>query len=161
MSGTSNPPRDGEGDRLPKAGGGGRRGNLRRPTVYTARKLRRAMSLPEVSLRQRIRGSAGGVSFRKQHPIDPCVVDFYCSGSRLIIEVDGHGHDRGNRPQRDERRDAFLRERGYRLPRIGATDLLNDPDGVAEAVIAAAADPLHHRAARGGPPPRAGEDHDA
>ncbi|HEX8512644.1 MAG TPA: endonuclease domain-containing protein [Allosphingosinicella sp.] len=157
----SNPPRDGEGDRRPKAGGGGGRGNSRRPTVYTARKLRRAMSLPEVLLWQRIRGSAGGVSFRKQHPIDPYVVDFYCSGSRLIVEVDGQAHDRGDRPQRDERRDAFLRERGYRLLRIAASDVLKDPDGVAEAVVAAASDPLHHRASRGGPPPRAGEDHDA
>jgi hypothetical protein len=83
------------------------------------------MSLPEVLLWQRIRGSAGGASFRKQHPI------------------------------------AFLRERGYRLLRIAATDVLKDPDGVAEAVVAAASDPLHHRASRGGPPPRAGEDHDA
>jgi very-short-patch-repair endonuclease len=119
------------------------------------------MSLPEVLLWQRIRGSAGGVSFRKQHPIDPYVVDFYCSGSRLIVEVDGQAHDRGDRPQRDERRDAFLRERGYRLLRIAASDVLKDPDGVAEAVVAAASDPLHHRASRGGPPPRAGEDHDA
>ncbi len=161
MKDPSNPPRDGEGDRPPKAGGGGGRGNLCRPTVYRARKLRRAMSLPEVLLWQRIRGSAGGVSFRKQHPIDPYIIDFYCSGSKLIIEVDGQAHDRGDRPERDERRDAFLRERGYRLLRIAATDVLKDPDGVAEAVVAAAADPLHHRASRGGPPPRAGEDRDA
>jgi very-short-patch-repair endonuclease len=119
------------------------------------------MSLPEVLLWQRIRRAAGSVSFRKQHPIDPYVVDFYCSSSKLIIEVDGEAHDRGDRPERDERRDAFLRERGYRLLRILAKDVLQDPDGIAEAIVAAAADPLHHRATRGGPPPRPGEDHDA
>ncbi|HEX8481965.1 MAG TPA: endonuclease domain-containing protein [Allosphingosinicella sp.] len=85
------------------------------------------MTLPEVLLWQRIRGSAGGVSFRKQHPIDPYVVDFYCSGSKPIIEIDGQAHDRGDRPGRDERRDAFLRERGYRLLRIAATDVLKGP----------------------------------
>jgi very-short-patch-repair endonuclease len=119
------------------------------------------MSLPEVLLWQRIRRSVGGVSFRKQHPIDPYVVDFYCSSSKLIIEVDGEAHDRGDRPQRDERRSAFLRDQGFRILRIAAGDVLKDPDGVAAAIVAAATDPLHHRASRGGPPPRPGEDQDA
>jgi very-short-patch-repair endonuclease len=119
------------------------------------------LSLPEGLLWQRLWGSPGGVAFRKQHPIDPYVVDFYCSRSRLIVEVDGEAHDRGDRPRRDERRDTFLRERGCRILRIAAVEVLKDPDGIAAAVVAAAADPLHHRAARGGPPPRPGEDHDA
>jgi len=152
------PPRDGEGDRRPQAGGGGGVPTLRRPTVYAARKLRRAMSLPEVLLWQRLRGSPGGVAFRKQHPIDPYVADFYCSAVRLVIEVDGDAHDRGDRPQRDEVRDAFLRERGYRMLRIAAADVLKDLDGVAASVVDYAANPLHHRASRGGPPPRPGED---
>jgi very-short-patch-repair endonuclease len=153
----SDPPRDGEGDRRPQAGGGGG-GTLRRPTVYRARRLRREMSLPEVLLWQRLRGSPQGVSFRKQHPIDPYVADFYCSRSKLVIELDGLAHDLGNRPERDERRDAFLRERGYQVLRIAADEILRDPDSVAASVVAYAADPLHRRAARGGPPPRPGED---
>ena len=155
----SDPPRDGEGDRAKRGGGGSE--NLRRPVVYTARRLRRTMSLPEVLLWQRLRGSPGGLSFRKQHPIDPYVADFYCSGARLVIEVDGSSHDRGDRPHRDERREAFLREGGYSVLRIAAADVLKDPDGVASAVIAYAADPLHRRASRDGPPPRPGEDLDA
>ena len=150
MGGVSNPPRDGEGDRRPKAGGGGGRGNLRRPTVYAARKLRRAMSLPEVLLWQRLKG--------KQHPIDPYVADFYCSVSRLVVEVDGTVHDGADRPQRDEARDSFLHERGYQVLRIAADEVLKDPDGVAASIVAHAANPLHPRAARGGPPPRPGED---
>ncbi|HEX8622493.1 MAG TPA: endonuclease domain-containing protein [Allosphingosinicella sp.] len=134
---------------------------MRRPTVYKARKLRRTMSLPEVLIWQRIRRSAGGVTFRKQHPIDPYVADFYCGSSKLVVEVDGEAHDRGDRPQRDERRDAFFQARGYRTLRIAAGDVLRDPDGVASAIVAAATDPLHHRASRGGPPPRPGEDLDA
>jgi very-short-patch-repair endonuclease len=157
MTGHQEPPRDGEGDRA-KRGGGGRE-TLRRPTVYTARKLRRSMSLPEVLLWQRLRGSPYGLSFRKQHPIDPYVADFYCSAAKLVIELDGMGHDLGNRPARDEKRDTFLRERGYRLFRIAAAEVLRDPDAVAQSIIAyAAANPLHHRPAGGGPPPRPGED---
>jgi very-short-patch-repair endonuclease len=155
--GRSDPPRDGEGDRRPKAGGGGG-GTLRRPTVYKARRLRRELSLPEVLLWQRLRGSPQGVSFRKQHPIDPYVADFYCSRSKLVIELDGVAHDLGDRPQRDERRDEFLKERGYQVLRIAADEVLRDPDSVAESIVTYAANPLHHRAARGGPPPRPGED---
>ncbi len=161
VRGGFDPPRDGEGDRRPKAGGGGGAGNLHRPTVYTARKLRRKMSLPEVLLWQRLRGSPGGVAFRKQHPTDPYVADFYCSAAKLIIEVDGQAHDRGDRPQRDEARDVFLRDRGYQLLRIAAEDVLKNPDGVAASIVAYAADPLHRRASRAGPPPRAGEDRNA
>ena len=156
VRGLPNPPRDGEGDREPQARGGGGSASLRRPTVYAARKLRSTMSLPEVLLWQRLRGSPEGVAFRKQHPIDPYVADFYCSAARLVIEVDGEAHDRGDRPQRDESRDAFLQQRGYRVLRIAAADVLKNPDGVAASVVAYAADPLHQPSA--GPPPRPGED---
>jgi very-short-patch-repair endonuclease len=117
------------------------------------------MSLPEVLLWQRLRGSPGGVSFRKQHPIEPYVADFYCSAAKLVIDLDGIAHDLGNRPAHDEKRDAFLRERGYRLFRVAATDVLRDQDSIARSIIAyAAASPLHRPAAPAGPPPRPGED---
>jgi very-short-patch-repair endonuclease len=154
-----NPPRDGEGDRRPQAGGGGGSKTLRRPAVYAARKLRRQMSLPEVLLWQRLRGAPDGIRFRKQHPIDPYVADFYCSAARLVVEIEGEAHDRGDRPARDARRSAFLQGRGYRVVRIAAADVLKVADGVAASIVACAAEsPLHHRAARGGPPPHAGED---
>jgi very-short-patch-repair endonuclease len=142
----------------PRGGGGAPSATLRRPAVYVARKLRRTMSLPEVLLWQRLRGSPEGVSFRKQHPIDPYVADFYCSAARLVSEIDGQAHDRGDRPQRDEARAAFLKEPGYQVLRILAQEVMKDPDSVADSVVAHVADPLHHRAARGGPPPRPGED---
>ncbi len=60
-----------------EAGGGGLPQMLR-PEVSIARKLRREMSLPEVQLWQRLRGRVGRFRFRRQHPIGPYVVDFYC-----------------------------------------------------------------------------------
>ena len=117
------------------------------------------MSLPEVLLWQRLGGSPSGMSFRKQHPIDPYVADFYCSACRLVIEVDGKDHECGDRPQRDEARDAFLHERGYQVLRIRADEVLKDPDAMAASIVAyAAARPLHRRGPRGGPPARPGED---
>jgi very-short-patch-repair endonuclease len=116
------------------------------------------MSLPEVLLWQRLRGRKAGVKFRSQHPIGPYVVDFYCSESRLVIEVDGEVHNRGDRPAHDEARDAFLRENGHQVMHLPAADILKDADGVAAAIAALAASPLHHDAARRSPPPRAGEE---
>ena len=117
---------------------------MRRRTVDKARRLRRDMSLPEVLLWQRLKGSPNGVSFRKQHPIDPYIVDFFCAAARLIVEVDGEVHLMSDRPQRDEARELFLRGLDYGIVRIAAKDILRDADGVAESILALAAPPLHH-----------------
>jgi glycyl-tRNA synthetase alpha chain len=66
--GAHDPPRDGEGDRSRSDGGGGHAPTLRDPKLYEARRARREMSLPEVLLWQRLKGSPQGLRFRKQHP---------------------------------------------------------------------------------------------
>ena len=139
-------------------GGGGGAPQARRPEVTTARKLRRDMSLPEVLLWQRLRGSKAGLKFRRQHPIGDYVVDFYCREAALVIEVDGEAHSHGDRPTRDDRRDGFLEMNGYKVLHIPASEVLADVDRVADAIGALVASPLHHAAARRGPPPRTGED---
>lgn len=125
--------------------------------VQIARRLRKEMSLPEVLLWQRLRGRAGGVKFRRQHPLAGYVVDFYCPKARLIVEIDGEAHNRRNRPARDAKRDAILAGHGFRILRISAAQILADVDAVAETLSAAAL-PLHRPL--GGPPPHAqhGED---
>ncbi|MGH6617080.1 endonuclease domain-containing protein [Sphingomonas sp.] len=127
-----------------------------RPEVSIARKLRKEMSLPEVLLWQRLRGQKSGLKFRRQHPVGPYVIDFYCRESALAIEIDGEAHNRDDRPQRDERRDAFLQENGLSILHVAAARILKDPDAAAEAIAAYAARPLHQPSA--GPPPRIGEE---
>jgi H+-translocating NAD(P) transhydrogenase subunit alpha len=97
-----------------------------RPEVSTARKLRREMSLPEVLLWRALRGEKTGIKFRRQHPVGPYVVDFYCRATSLIVELDGEAHERGDRPQRDVLRDRFLKENGYRVTRVNAAEVLRD-----------------------------------
>jgi very-short-patch-repair endonuclease len=140
-------------------GGGGGVPRMLRPEVATARTLLRDMSLPEVLLWQRLRGHKAGLKFRRQHPIGPYVVDFYCAAARFVVEIDGEAHNRGNRPARDSARDAFLGENGHRILRVSAQRILHDPDAAAEAIVAHVARPLHHLPEEAnGPPPRAGED---
>ena len=132
----------------------------RRRTTNYARALRRKMTLPEVLLWQVLPQKPDGLKFRRQHPTGPYVLDFFCSDARLAIEIDGEIHARGDRPERDALRDAWLRERGVETLRIPAVELLSDLDAVLRFVINETTSrlPLHHPA--GGPPPRGklGED---
>ena len=115
------------------------------------------MSLPEVLLWQRLRKRAGGVKFRRQHPVGGYIADFYCAEAKLIVEIDGEGHNRGDRPTRDLARDAVLMDLGLTVLHVPAAHVLANVNAAAEA-IAVAALPLHRPA--GGPPPHAkhGED---
>ncbi len=116
------------------------------------------MSLPEVLLWQELRKRPGGFKFRRQHPELAFVHDFCCLRERLLIEVDGVSHDRGNQPAFDEWRDTAMLERGYRTLRIPAGIVLQDVEEAVIAIVAACREvgPLHRPA--DGPPPRAGEE---
>ncbi|MFZ5744512.1 MAG: endonuclease domain-containing protein [Pseudomonadota bacterium] len=103
--------------------------------VERAKQLRAAMSLPERLLWSRLRKSPGGVRFRRQHPVGTFVLDFYCPALRLGIEIDGLAHDMGDHPEQDLMRDAWLRKQGYSIVRIPATEVLKNPDEVAEAIV--------------------------
>jgi very-short-patch-repair endonuclease len=118
------------------------------------------MSLPEVLLWRALRLRPGGFKFRRQCPIDKYIIDFACIETRLVIEVDGEAHNRGDRPQRDERRDTDLQQLGFRILRVTAQDVLSHLNSVVEGIVAACREvgPLHHPAVPGGPPPRSGED---
>ncbi len=101
--------------------------------IDRARDLRREMSLPEVQLWQALRGEKlGGLKFRRQHPIAPYVLDFYCAGARLAVEIDGESHE--GRGAQDARRDAFLLDQGIRTLRIPARDVLNDLTAVTDHI---------------------------
>lgn len=147
---TDYPPRHGEGDHAKRGGGGVPR--MLRPEVAVARKLRRQMSYPEVLLWQWLRGQQTGYKFRKQHPIGPYVADFCCLSARLVVEIDGAYHGYAD----DGDRDAFMKENGFRVLRVGAADVARDLEAVIAAIVSSAARPLHH--ASHGSPPRSGED---
>ena len=105
-------------------------------TVDNARRLRRNLSPPEARLWSRLRTRAPGAPiFRRQHPIGRYVLDFYCAKARLAVEVDGIGHDMGDRPQRDLRRDAWLRAQGVTVMRISASDVMRAIDDVVDAIV--------------------------
>jgi very-short-patch-repair endonuclease len=116
------------------------------------------MSLPEVLLWQELRKRPGGLKFRRQHPAGPYMADFFCHEARLVVEVDGEAHERGDRPARDAERDGWFAERRFKVLRVPAAEVLSNLDGVLAFILVEAGRgiPLHHAAH--GPPPLSGED---
>jgi very-short-patch-repair endonuclease len=113
-----------------------------------AGRLRREMSLPEILLWRALKARPGGFKFRKGHPAQQFTADFYCHEARRIIEVDGEAHGRGDRPERDSRRDAWFAERRIDVLRITAKEVLTNLDGVVSGVIARAGGQSSYRPRR-------------
>lgn len=93
------------------------------------------MSLPEVLLWRELKGKPLGMRFRRQFPARGFIADFACLEARLLIEIDGIAHDMGDRPQRDQRRDAILKADGWRIVRIAAKRVLAEPLQTADAIV--------------------------
>jgi very-short-patch-repair endonuclease len=75
-----------------------RRDKRQRVTIVTRRRsqrLRENATFPEQLLWSKLRGKQlAGLRFRRQHPIEPYIVDFYCPTARLAIKLDGDSHDK-------------------------------------------------------------------
>jgi len=85
------------------------------------------MSLPEVVLWEELRsGRLSGLRFRRQHPIGPYVLDFYCAPMKLGVEVDGAAHGFADRARHDEHRDRWLTRQGIKLLRFSVADVMDD-----------------------------------
>jgi very-short-patch-repair endonuclease len=105
-----------------------------------ARRMRREPTPAEAALWSRLSDSTVlGHKFRRQHPIDRFIVDFYCASARLAIEVDGPIHD--EQREHDAVRQARLESLGIRVLRFTNAEVL----GVLDTVIAAIARALPPR----------------
>ena len=101
-----------------------------------ARALRRRSTDAERALWIQLRNrQLDGAKFRRQVPIGQFVVDFFCLNARLIVEVDGGQH--ANDQDRDAKRTAWLTSEGYKVFRVWNNDVLENSDGVLEAIRAA------------------------
>jgi len=73
-----------------------------------------------------------GVSFRRQHAIGPYMADFCSPHSKLIIELDGSQHL--DDEEYDNHRKEFLETKGYKVLRFWNNDVMNDLNGVIQAI---------------------------
>jgi very-short-patch-repair endonuclease len=85
---------------------------------------------PEKRLWRSLSNSQLGYKIRRQSVIGGLIVDFFCPAKALVIEVDGDTHD----VEADHRRDTLLSIRGYRTIRFTNADVMNNIDGVLDAI---------------------------
>ena len=107
-------------------------------TLSRARELRRALTPAERKLWSALRGKQlYGLKFRRQHPLPPYIVDFYCHEKRLIVELDGGQHNEVARTAYDLERTAWLQGKGLRVIRFWNYEVETNLVGVLEAIARA------------------------
>ena len=97
------------------------------------RALRKRSTKPEQLLWQALRNRKfHGLKFRRQHPIDPFIVDFVCIERKLVIELDGDYHEYVE--QKDARRQKYIEDHGFTVLRFLNEDVLDDVEAVLIAI---------------------------
>ncbi len=92
------------------------------------------MTNAEAKLWNRLRnGQLLGTKFRRQVPIGSFIADFCCRNPKLVVEVDGSQHT--ERGTQDAARTRVLAEHGYTVVRFWDNEVLQDIDGVLEAIV--------------------------
>ena len=72
------------------------------------------------------------LKFRRQHVIQPYIVDFYCHEIGLVIELDGSQHGSDDVIEYDAERTKFLQDLGLTVVRYWNHDVLSRTDVVLE-----------------------------
>jgi adenine-specific DNA-methyltransferase len=126
-----------------------------RPTNPHARRLRREATGVERKLWSALRNrQLENHKFRFQATIGTFVVDFLCVEKRLVVELDGSQHSE----EGDRRRTAYLEAQGYVVMRFWNSDLVENFDGVVEAIrLKLATSPATPDTPSPNPLPQAGE----
>ncbi len=88
-------------------------------TIGKAKALRKNMTKAEELLWKRLnKKQILGLRFRRQHPINIFIADFYCHVARIVIELDGKIHEIPENKIYDYAREAELREFGLEILRF-------------------------------------------
>jgi len=74
------------------------------------------------------------LKFRRQHPLQHFIADFYCHEAKLVIELDGDIHELDNVRQYDERRQKAIEELGLTVLRFTNEQIFSDPDIVLKKI---------------------------
>jgi very-short-patch-repair endonuclease len=102
--------------------------------ISIARRLRRNQTEAERKLWFRLRDRRlSRLKFRRQVEVDRYVVDFLCADAKLIVEIDGGQHAIAT--EADAERTKVLETAGYLVLRFWNHDVLQNADGVVEAIL--------------------------
>ncbi|WP_262151974.1 endonuclease domain-containing protein [Chryseobacterium foetidum] len=71
-----------------------------------------------------------GFKFRRQHPINLFIADFYCHQLKLIIEIDGQYHNFQEQIKKDRERTEILESNGLQVIRFSNNEIMEDLDKI-------------------------------
>jgi len=122
----------------------------------TAKRLRTTATPHERALWRALKDlPVEGTHFRRQAPIGPYVVDFFCPAARLIIELDGGHHNDDETAVRDRERQLWLEHEGFRVVRFWNSEINRDLTAVLERIyvelhgsLEAEIEPIKHQRRR-------------
>jgi len=96
-----------------------------------ALELRKPLTKAENILWQKLRNrKINGFKFRRQHPINRFIADFYCHEAKLIIELDGCIHDLPEIQERDRIKQDYIESKGLKMLRFKNEEVLFSIDVV-------------------------------
>lgn len=107
-----------------------------KPSIFeNAKELRRQLTNAEKKLWNVLRNrKLLGYKFRRQHPINNFIADFYCHEKHLVIELDGDIHDLPEQIEYDEDRTYELEELGVIVIRFTNNEVEKGFDKVLEKI---------------------------
>jgi very-short-patch-repair endonuclease len=107
-----------------------------KPSVFKlAKELRKNETEAEKMLWSKLnKNQIIGLQFRRQHPINIFIADFYCPKIKLVIEVDGSIHEIFEYEKHDIGRSEMLNDFGITVIRFTNEQILNDLDGTIKQI---------------------------
>jgi very-short-patch-repair endonuclease len=104
-------------------------------TKARAAELRKNMTVAEKVLWHQLRNrKVNDLKFRRQHPVDIFILDFYCHERKLAIEVDGEIHKKELQRECDENRTFILNEFGIQILRFSNDDVIDQTERVINSI---------------------------
>lgn len=114
-----------------------------RGLVGNAKALRRRMTPSEKRLWSALRKNRLSLwRFRRQQPVGPYIVDFYCSEAKLILELDGESHVK--KESSDKARDDFFKHNGIDVFRVWDSQVFDNPEGILALIFQRCAERTGH-----------------
>ena len=103
--------------------------------VSFARERRRDNTDAEALLWSMLRDRRmNGRKFRREHPCEPYVLDFFCRELGIVVELDGGQHNSAEGKEADRVRTAFLERLGYRVLRFTNRAVLTETTSVLDVI---------------------------
>ncbi|MBL8030156.1 MAG: endonuclease domain-containing protein [Candidatus Doudnabacteria bacterium] len=98
------------------------------------KELRNNLGLPEILLWNQLKNSKLGVKFRRQYGVGAYIIDFYCHGNSLGIELDGETHNNSKAQEYDKTRTEYIFNQNIKIIRFQNVEVLNNLNGVVEEI---------------------------